>query len=139
MSADQLRIGRLAEQADVSVQTLRYYERRGLLAPPARRPSGYRSYGVDVVSRVRFIRRAQGLGFTLQEIGDLLALWPDSSRSCRRVEQRAAATLERIVVKIQDLNEMRTALDRYVSACRQRKALGACPLLTALGGPQEEP
>jgi len=129
-----MRIGELARDARVSIQTLRYYERRGLLSPPRRQTSGYRRYDDAAVNRVRFIRRAQDLGFTLQEIGDLLTLWPDSARSCGAVEGRASATLSRIDEKIEDLNRMRAALAKYVHACRERATLDSCPLLTALGG-----
>ena len=129
-----MRIGEIAAEADVNIQTLRYYERRGLLEPPTRRASGYREYDRDDVQRVRFIRRAQDLGFTLQEIGDLLALQGDATRSCSVVERRASQTLDRIDDKIKDLRRMRTALAKYVNACRDQRSLETCPLLTALGG-----
>jgi Hg(II)-responsive transcriptional regulator len=128
-----MRIGRLAAQAGVNVQTLRYYERRGLLEAPHRTLSGFREYADETVRRVRFVRRAQGIGFTLEEIRGLLNLWPDSSQSCRAVEKRARATLERIDGRIEDLQRMRKALSRYVSACRDRSALRQCPLLAGLG------
>lgn len=129
-----MRIGEIATEAGVNIQTLRYYERRGLLAPAARRASGYREYGRDHVHRVRFIRRAQDLGFTLQEIADLLAFQPDSVRSCGAVEKRASETLERIDAKIADLRRMRRALASYVHACRDQRSLDTCPLLMALSG-----
>lgn len=128
-----MRIGELSSQAHVSIQTLRYYERRGLLPAPDRQTSGYRRYPPDAVQRVRFIRRAQELGFTLQEIDDLLALWADSTESCGAVEKRASSTLERIEEKINGLMQMREALNQYVNACRQRHSLATCPLLAALG------
>lgn len=130
-----MRIGKLAAEADVNIQTLRYYERRGLLSAPERLASGYRVYGRDAVQRVRFVRRAQELGFTLQEISDLLTLWNDSAKSCRAVEGRARAVLERIDRKIADLRRMRRGLGQYVTACEQRPALDECPLLRILGGP----
>ena len=129
-----MRIGEVAAAASVGVQTLRYYERRGLLPQPKRQPSGQRTYGPGVVQRVRFIRRAQDLGFTLEEIDGLLGLWPDSSKSCQQVEHRAASTLKRINQKIWDLERMRGALAQYVNACRDRKSLDGCPILRALGG-----
>jgi MerR family transcriptional regulator, copper efflux regulator len=129
-----MRIGEVAAEAAVNIQTLRYYERRGLLAPPTRRTSGYREYASADVQRVRFIRRAQDLGFTLQEIGDLLALQSQTAQSCGVVERRASVTLERIDAKIGDLKRMRTALAKYVNACRDQRSLESCPLLTALGG-----
>lgn len=127
-------IGEIAAEAGVNIQTLRYYERRGLLVPPTRRASGYREYAPSDVQRVRFIRRAQDLGFTLQEIGDLLALQSDAAHSCGVVEQRASVTLDRIDEKITDLKRMRTALATYVNACRDQRSLETCPLLVALGG-----
>lgn len=129
-----MRIGEIAAEADVNIQTLRYYERRGLLAPPTRKASGYREYGLDHVQRVRFIRRAQDLGFTLQEIRDLLALQTESSQSCAVVERRASLTLDRIDEKVRDLKRMRLALAKYVNACRNQESLETCPLLAALGG-----
>ena len=128
-----MRIGEVAAQTDVSIQTLRYYERRGLLPAPYRQISGYRRYNPDALQRVRFIRRAQDLGFTLQEIGDLLSLWADSARSCGAVEKRAIVTLDRIDEKIRDLKGMRRALAHYVTACHDRHSLEGCPLLAALG------
>ena len=86
-----------------------------------------------------FIRRAQDLGFTLQEISDLLTLWSDSARSCGIVEHRATDTLVRIEDKIRDLERMRGALKHYVSACRDRDSVDSCPLLAALGRDQEKP
>lgn len=129
-----MQIGEVAEKAAVSVQTLRYYERRGLLASPERRASGYRVYGDQALQRVRFIRRAQDLGFTLDEIADLLSLWTDSDTSCTAVERRARAALTRIDTKIHELTRMRGALDHYVAACGKQQSLEQCPLLDALGG-----
>ena len=128
-----MRIGALAEQAGVSVQTLRYYERRGLLLAARRAASGFREYDGNAIREIRFIRRAQDLGFTLEEIRDLLGLWADSSKSCSAVELRAGATLERINAKMGDLRRMSDALSKYVSACRDRAALRGCPLLAGLG------
>jgi DNA-binding transcriptional MerR regulator len=108
-----------------------------LIPAPARRNSGYRTYSPDAVQRVRFIRRAQQIGFTLREIGDLLRLWGQSAKSCGRVEKRAAATLERIDVTIRDLERFRVALVHYVTACRDRRSLDECPLLAALGAEEE--
>ena len=132
-----MRIGELAMEAGVNIQTLRYYERRGLLSAPERLASGYRVYGPESVRRVRFIRRAQELGFTLQEIGDLLTLWSDSAKSCQAVEGRARAALDRTDQKIAGLRRMRRGLSQYVAACKQRPALDDCPLLRVLGEPED--
>ena len=121
-----------ATRAGVKPETLRYYERRGLLGA-ARRPSGFREYDSEALRRVRFIKRAQDLGFTLEEIRDLLGLWAESSKSCNAVQRRASATLTRIEAKIADLRRMSGALSKYVDACRNRSALERCPLLDELG------
>lgn len=127
-----MRIGELATQAGVRPETLRYYERRGLLRA-GRRPSGFREYDPEALRRVRFIKRAQDLGFTLEEIRNLLSLWADSSKSCSTVQRRATATLARIDDKIADLRRMSGALAKYVDACHNRSALARCPLLDELG------
>jgi DNA-binding transcriptional MerR regulator len=127
-----MRIGELALEAGVNPQTLRYYERRGLLEAARGASSGFREYSRDAVRQVRFIRRAQDLGFTLEEIRDLLVLWPDSATSCPIVQARARATLERIDAKLADLREMRGALSKYVAACQNRAESEACPLLEDL-------
>jgi MerR family copper efflux transcriptional regulator len=132
-----MQIGEVATKANVSIQTLRYYERRGLLSPAQRKASGFRVYDADVVKRVRFIRRAKDLGFTLEEIGSLLALWEDSSASCEAVEQRTRVALERIDVMVHDLTRMQGALKKYANACQQKRTLKTCPLLHELGGPEE--
>jgi MerR family transcriptional regulator, copper efflux regulator len=86
---------------------------------------------------IRFIRRAQALGFTLDEIRDLLGLWAESTKSCTAAERRASSTLGRIEAKIADLGDMRDALTQYVAACRNRISLHDCPLLAGLGGPED--
>jgi MerR family copper efflux transcriptional regulator len=134
-----VRIGELASQTNVAIETLRYYEKRGLLQEPERSPAGYRAYGPETVRRVRFIRRAQELGFTLREIADLLTFWEDSATACGKVEARATATLQRIDEKIRDLERMRSALAQYVTACRTREALSECPLLASLAWAEESP
>lgn len=132
-----MRIGEAAARTDVTIQTLRYYERIGLLPAASRQSSGYRRYDRDALRRVRFIRSAQDLGFTLQEIGALLGLWAQTRRSCEAVEKRATKTLERIDSRIRDLKRMRSALAQFVDACRDRHSLEECPLLAALGGEPE--
>jgi Hg(II)-responsive transcriptional regulator len=132
-----MRIGEVATAAAVNIQTLRYYERVGLLPAPARHSSGYRAYDGGTVRRVRFIKRAQELGFTLNEIADLLAFREQSETACEQVEARASATLERIDAKLRDLQNMRTALSEYVTTCRRRRPVAECPLLRALDHPAE--
>ena len=127
-----MKINEIASAAQVSVQTLRYYERRKLVGEPRRRPSGYRDYDPETVDRIRFIKRAQTLGFTLEEVADLLALWPDSTSACGEAEHRATRKLQSIDSKIADLQEIRGALVQYVSACKSRSSMDECPLLRAL-------
>ena len=109
MSSRRLRTGELAERAGVNVQTLRYYERRGLLANPARRPSGQREYGEDAVRLLRTIKAVQRLGFTLAEIEELLAL-SEHRRGPEELHQRAAAKVAEIDAKIAQLQQMRQTL-----------------------------
>lgn len=132
-----MRIGEVAAEAAVNIQTLRYYERVGLLPTPARQSSGYRAYSANAVRQVRFIKRAQELGFSLAEIGELLSLREQSQKACHRVEARASTTLDRINDKIRDLESIRTALAQYVDSCRKGPPRGECPLLQALDRPTD--
>ncbi len=126
--------GQLARAAQVSVETLRYYERQGLLSAPARRESGYRQYTGEDLAAVRFIRRAQGLGFSLKEIAGLLALRVDGGTSCAEVRARAGAKLADVEARIADLGRIRAALARLVDACAGEGPIGDCPILDALQG-----
>jgi MerR family mercuric resistance operon transcriptional regulator len=127
-----LTIGELARRAAVGVETVRFYERRGLLAEPARKASGYRQYGADVVARLRFIRRAKELGFSLKEIAELIGLRLDPDTTCAEVKQRARAKLADIDAKIRDLQRMKEALLKVTASCRGRGPTSACPILDAL-------
>jgi DNA-binding transcriptional MerR regulator len=109
MSGQRLRTGELAERAGVNVQTLRYYERRGLLAAPTRRPSGQREYGEDAVRLLRTIKAVQRLGFTLAEIEELLEL-SEHRRGTGELHRRAKAKVAEIDAKIDQLTKMRQAL-----------------------------
>ena len=127
-------IGELARRAGVNVQTVRYYERRGLLADPRAREQGYREYTNATLERLRFIRRAQELGFTLTEIGELLALRLDAGATAAAVKARAAEKVAEIDAKLRDLERIRAALTHLAGQCAGGKApLGDCPLLDALG------
>lgn len=129
-----MKIGELASLAGVTVQTVRYYERRGLLGEPERRASGYREYGDAAVDRLRFIRRAQELGFTLAEIGELLVLRLDPGTTASAVKARASEKIDEIDRKIRDLTRIREALEHLAGRCRGgRGPTGDCPLLEALG------
>lgn len=129
-----LTIGKVARLADVGVETVRFYEREGLIAQPLRRPSGYRQYPEDTVKRLRFIRRAKGLGFTLKEIKELLELRVDvaSTATCNQVRNLAEEKIADVRDKIRTLQRMEATLTQLVSNCRRRAATGDCAILAAL-------
>ena len=126
-----LTIAKLAAAGGVGVETVRYYQRRGLLAEPPRL-GGIRRYGGEDVRRLRFVRRAQAAGFTLDEIAELLAL--DRSDDRPRVRALAAARLESLAARIAELEAARAALQRLSRACAGGKA-GPCPILEAFEAP----
>lgn len=131
-----MRTGQLAKQAGVNLQTVRYYERRGLIEEPPRRESGYRDYGQDSVQALRFIKRAQQLGFTLKEVEQLLHLasgGPDACEAARVVANHRIADLEE---RIADLQAMRDALARLSETCACPHDERECPLLQSLTPPQ---
>jgi len=123
-------IGRLAKQAGVNIDTIRYYERNGLIPEPARRLSGYRQYGPTDVARLRFILRAKDLGFTLAEIGELLSLSAD--RNVKGVKRRAEGRLEQVEHKIKELQRVRRGLRTLIQACPGHGDLERCPIIAAL-------
>jgi MerR family copper efflux transcriptional regulator len=132
-ASPHLAIGAVARRAGVGIDTIRYYEREGLLPPPRRRASGYRDYDPVAIDRLQFIRRAKALGFTLEDIRDLLALSADHERGVRGVKQHAQARLEKLDARIAELRRMRRGLVRLIAACPGRGELAACPILHALG------
>ena len=125
-----LGIGQLAKRGGVGIDTVRYYERNGLLAPRDRLTSGYRRYGELEVARLRFIRRAQALGFTLKEIKDLLAL--SAQRDVGRVKRSAQAKLRDVETRIADLVRVRDGLATLIDACPGHGRSADCPILRAL-------
>jgi MerR family copper efflux transcriptional regulator len=127
-----LTIGELAGTVGVNVQTVRYYERRGLLPEPKRRASGYREYPASDVARLGFIRRAQALGFTLAEIEDLLALRVDPRTTSGDVHRRVEEKIAAVETKIADLRRMSSALKRMAAECHADGPLSDCPFLDAL-------
>lgn len=132
-----LTIGQLAKQAQVNVETVRYYERRGLIPEPPRRESGYRQYSQDAVARLQFIRRAKELGFSLREISDLLSLRVGPDATCGDVKRRAERKLTDIEEKLQALQRMKKALTKLAAACRGRGPTSECPILEALEAIEE--
>lgn len=137
VQTSSLTIGTVAKRAGVPIDTIRYYEREGLLPEPLRRASGYRSYNETAVSRLRFIRRAKDLGFTLEEIRDLLALSSDRSGGVKAVRKRAEQRLASIEARIAELVRIRKGLQQLIQACPGHGDPEQCPILRALA--DEEP
>ena len=129
-----LTIGQVARRALVGIETVRFYEREGLLERPARAPSsGYRVYEEDVIARLQFIRRAKELGFTLNEIKELVSLRLDPSASCTDVKARAEAKIADIEARIRALRRMRMVLVRLTKRCREGGGV-QCAILETLKG-----
>jgi MerR family copper efflux transcriptional regulator len=135
---DSLTIGALARQAGVGVETVRFYERRGLVRRPARPRVGYRAYPEEAVVRIRFIRNAQAVGFTLQEVKELLALRVTAGTSCAAVRSRASAKAADVQRRLAELERIRVALEKLVAACPGRGALSNCTILEALDSTELE-
>lgn len=127
-------IGEVAVAADVNVQTLRFYERRGLLSVPRRTDGGYRDYDDEAVAILRFIKRAQSVGFTLEEIRELLRLRERPRRDCSEVEKLAPAKLDDVKAKLKDLRSLKRALTELAAACQTAGEPLRCALLEALEG-----
>ncbi|MBY0298729.1 MAG: MerR family DNA-binding protein [Methylobacterium sp.] len=126
-----LTIGRAAAVAGVSVETIRFYERRGLIEQPPK-GGGFRVYPAELVARIRFIRQAQQIGFSLREVQELLALRATSGADCADVRRQAAQKIEEVDRKIADLRRVRTALEAVISSCPGRGRLKDCTIMTAL-------
>ena len=124
-----MKVSEVAAQAKVNTQTLRYYERRGLLPEPDRSPSGYRAYTADAVRLVRFVKRAQALGFTLNDIEELLHLAGGGPASCDAAKAMANSRIADLEQRIEELAGMRDALARLVDTCDRPRAERDCPIL----------
>lgn len=129
-----MKIGALAQQADVGIDTIRYYEREGMIPAPLRTASGYRDYRDGDVARLRFVRRAKGLGFSLQEIRELLDLTASAVDDMAGLNARAKAKLNDVNSRIAELVRVRDALQQLVEACPGHGALECCPIMAALSG-----
>ena len=129
---DTLSIGQLAQRAGVGVETVRYYEREGLLEEPPRRASGYRQYPEEAVKRLHFIKRAQKLGFSLKEINELLLLRVDGQTACEEVKQRTEAKIAEVERKLVELQRVRQALIQVAALCEGQGPDSPCPVLEAL-------
>ena len=127
----QFTIGRLAKQAGVGIDTVRFYERRGLLPSPQRTASGYRLYEEDSINRIRFVRRAKELGFTLDEIENLLQLQDQGGRKAD-VKAITHRKLEQINAKIADLERMRGVLEILEAECNGKGSVSSCPIIEAI-------
>ncbi len=132
MEQQMMKIGAVAARADVNIQTVRYYERRGLLSKPPRTESNYRLYSEDGVRRVRFVKRAQELGFSLKEIKELLTLRLKPTSRSSAVKARATAKIADIQEKIRTLQRMKRALTKLTAACDGCGSTNECPILEAL-------
>ena len=129
---ESMTIGKVASLAGIGVETIRYYERKGLIEDPPRRSSGYREYPIEVVARLRFIRKAKELGFTLKEIDELLALRLSADSSCRDVKRRTLTKIVDMETKITALKKMKTTLIELVEACSgDGSPIEHCPILGA--------
>lgn len=128
----KLTIGRVAKQAGVNIQTVRYYERRGLLPPDGRRESGYRLYTKEAVKKLRFIRNAQSLGFSLDEIARLLHLRVGRMVQCGKIKKQAQERLRIVQDKLAGLRAMEKVLNRLIRTCAARGTTDHCPILESL-------
>ena len=129
---DRLTIGKVAKQANVCVETLRYYERRGLVTLPPRNGSNYRLYPQETVRRVQFIKRAQQLGFSLKEIAEILELRATPQTLCADIRTRTVAKIDTMEEKIRALQVMKRALRQLVAECPGQGETTACPILASL-------
>ncbi|HIQ22894.1 MAG TPA: MerR family transcriptional regulator [Planctomycetes bacterium] len=129
-----LRTGEVARRAGVNVETLRFYERRGILPEPPRGTSGYRQYPPETVDVVRFVKRAQQLGFSLRQARELLDLRQVSRQASRQVRTMVQKKLSEIEHKIRDLQAMRQALSELLCACEKSGSAAACPIIESLNG-----
>ncbi|WP_340106824.1 MerR family transcriptional regulator [Rhodohalobacter sp. 8-1] len=133
----QYKIGKAASLAGVNIETIRYYERRNLIPEPDRMDSGYRLFSQRHVDQIRFIKRAQELGFTLSEIDDLLNLKVDEGTSCSDIKHEAEQKYQDVVSKIEDLTRIKHTLTELIDSCSGNGPKGDCPILKALEGKNE--
>ena len=129
---DAMTIGMAARESGVGVETIRFYERKGLIRQPPKPGAGRRRYRPEVIERIRFIRQAQQLGFALREIEELLSLEANPAADCSDVRRRALEKIEQVNARIAQLADIRAALTRLLAACPGSGALGACSILEAL-------
>ncbi len=129
---ENMTIGQLAKRTELNVESVRYYERRGLIPEPRRSESGYRLYFREAIARIYFIKRAKKLGFSLSEISELLSLRVDPESTCRMVRTRARAKIADIESKIGTLQDMKRALAKLTASCQGTGPTSECPILDFL-------
>lgn len=136
-TTSEMLIGTVAEAAGVGVETIRFYEREGLIPEPPRSASGYRLYDVDAVHRLRFIRRAKRLGFTLAETKELLELRVTDTAACDEVAGRTRRKIARVDARLRELGRIRGTLQSLLRACAENEQTGECPILDAMDDEQD--
>ena len=124
-----MKIGEIAKHARIGIETIRYYEKAGLLQEPQRRPSGYRQYDESTLVRLDYIRKAKALGFTLAEIRELLELSFTAQAGCEHIHQRAEAKINDIAGRIRNLQSMRRSLTGILERCKKKNSAQDCPLV----------
>lgn len=127
-----LTIGQIARRSGFGIETIRFYERNGLIEPPPRKPSGYRQYPESVIFRLSFIKRSKELGFSLREIKELLSLRVSPTTTCSDIRERAEAKIADIEGKIRSLESIKEVLTRLTTSCGGRGPVSECPILEAL-------
>ena len=127
-------IGKLSEKSGVSIETIRFYEHKGLIEPVSRKATGYRVYNEDSLERLRFIKRSKELGFSLEEISDLLSMRIKNKSQCNRVRTKAKEKLEDVQTKIEDLRHIATSLKKLIHTCESQNKTNNCPILENLEG-----
>ena len=124
-----MRIGQIANRAGVNVETIRFYERKRLITQPSRNTGGYRQYPHETIGRIRFIKRAKELGFSLTEIAELLSLQANPKATCADVKQRAETKISTIHERVKDLQKMKRSLEKLASSCKGSGPLDDCPII----------
>ncbi len=133
----KLQIGDIAKQAGINIETIRYYERRGLILPVGRTEAGYRIYDENILTRLRFIKNAKEIGFTLKEIDELLKLKISPKSKCEDIRKKAEKKLKAIEEKMSMLESMQKVLKRLVSDCQSGLPTEECPILKSMEGKKE--
>lgn len=131
-------IGELSKKSGVGIETIRYYEREGLVFPISRKKSGYRTYNKEALSKLQFIRRSKDLGFSLKEIGELLSLNSNKKSLCKNVKSKAQKKVAEIQSKIDDLTRMKSVLSQLIEFCHSEAPSSECPILDSLKGKGHE-